>query len=61
MERKIFKGSVIKVAREVSEWLGCDRSFIYQSYRRDPDLSKPRYFEHYGQKHATLIVEVLKA
>lgn len=62
MERKVFKGSLVQVAQEVSEWLGCDRDFIIQSYRRQRDGSIkdhkiPRFFEHYGQKHATLLVE----
>lgn len=62
MERKVFDGPLRSVAREVSEWLGCDIEFIYQSYRKQPDgtwknWDIPRYFEHYGHKHATLIVK----
>lgn len=57
MERKTFKGGLISVAHDVAEWLGCDVGFIYQSYERDGDFSKPRYFELYQQKHATVIAE----
>lgn len=65
MERRIFNGSLIQIAREASEWLGCDREFIYQSYRKNKDgtwksWDIPRYFEHYQQKHATLIVGGVK-
>ena len=61
MERKTFYGSPIRLAMDVSEWLGCDRYFILQSFLEDKDFKRPRYFEHYGQKHATLICTTLKA
>lgn len=61
MERKEFRGSPIRLAMDVSEWLGCDRHFILQSFTRDRDWSKPRYFELYNQRHATLICTTYKA
>lgn len=55
MERRIIEGSLTQVAVETAEWLGTDVDFILNSYS-DGDFQRARYFEHLGQKHATLKV-----
>lgn len=56
MERREFKGSIFKIAREAAEWLGCPKEFIYQSYR-DKDFDRPRYFERHHQRFAILLYD----
>lgn len=50
-----------KIAKEVSEFLGCPATFITPSFgeHRLPDTkhTRTRYFEHYQQKHATIVVD----
>lgn len=61
MERKIFRGKLEEVTKEASDWLGMkDDTFVRSSFD-SKGRGDTRYFEVYGQRFATVIVEGLNS